>query len=424
MWKFFVYSLIGIIVFFVPITLFGESTILVDHIVKWITAWVKPILPFYVLCLIIIGAALPFINKEWKKSKTSIVFSLFKVLGVFVAIMVVFHIGPQFILKKDIGPFLYDKLAMPLSLLIPIGAILLSFLVGYGLLEFIGVLCRPIMRPIFKTPGKSAVDAVASFVGSYSIGLLITNRVFKNGAYTHKEAVIIATGFSTVSATFMIIVANTLKIIDFWNLYFWFTLVVTFIVTAITVQLPPIRFEKNDTFEDQPYQKEVRRDMPLLKEAWLEAKQAVAQANSLVDNVKENLRDGVLMTISILPSIMSIGLIGLLIVEFTPIVEYVAYIFYPFISIFPVKDVGVLAQASTISIVEMLLPSAIAQSADLATRFVVAVTSVSAIIFFSSVVPVILSTEIKISIGKLVVIWFERVVLTLLITIPFALWIF
>ncbi|WP_251942523.1 YjiH family protein [Staphylococcus sp. Marseille-Q5304] len=424
MWKFFVYSLIGIIVFFIPITLFGESTILVDHIVKWITAWVKPILPFYVLCLIIIGAVLPFVNKEWNKSKTSIVFSLFKVLGVFIAIMVVFHIGPHFILKKDIGPFLYDKLAMPLSLLIPIGAILLSFLVGYGLLEFIGVLCRPIMRPIFKTPGKSAVDAVASFVGSYSIGLLITNRVYKNGGYTHKEAVVIATGFSTVSATFMIIVANTLKIIDFWNLYFWFTLVVTFIVTAITVQLPPIRFEKNDTFENQPYQKEVRRDMPLLKEAWLEAKQAVGQANSLVDNVKENLRDGVLMTISILPSIMSIGLIGLLIVEFTPIVEYVAYIFYPFISIFPVKDVGVLAQASTISIVEMLLPSAIAQSADLATRFVVAVTSVSAIIFFSSVVPVILSTEIKVSIGKLVVIWFERVVLTLLITIPFALWIF
>ncbi|MDN5610038.1 MAG: YjiH family protein, partial [Staphylococcus equorum] len=101
-----------------------------------------------------------------------------------------------------------------------------------------------------------------------------------------------------------------------------------------------------------------------------------------------------------------------------------SYIFYPFISIFPVQDVAILAQASTISIVEMLLPAAIAQTADLATRFIVAVMSVSAIIFFSSVVPVILSTEIKISVGKLVLIWFERVVLILLITIPFALWLF
>ncbi|MGO2109778.1 MAG: YjiH family protein, partial [Staphylococcus equorum] len=221
-----------------------------------------------------------------------------------------------------------------------------------------------------------------------------------------------------------IIVANTLGIIEHWNLYFWFTLAVTFIVTAITVQLPPIRFEKNTTYQNQPYKEEKRRNMPLLKESWLEAKLAVKNADSLIGNVRENLRDGVVMTIAILPSIMSIGFLGLIIAEYTPIIEYVSYIFYPFISIFPVQDVAILAQASTISIVEMLLPAAIAQTADLATRFIVGVMSVSAIIFFSSVVPVILSTEIKISVGKLVLIWFERVVLTLLITIPFALWLF
>ncbi|MEB7811691.1 YjiH family protein [Staphylococcus xylosus] len=424
MWKFFIYSLIGIIFFFVPITISGQSTIMIDHIVQWISKLLNPILPYYVLILILIGATHPFINKKWNKSKTDIVFSLFKVIGVFIAFMVVFDFGPGFVLTESIGPFLYEKLAIPLSVLIPIGAIFLSFLIGFGLLEFIGVICRPIMRPIFKTPGKSAVDAVASFVGSYSIGLLITNKVYKDGGYTHKEAVVVATGFSTVSATFMIIVANTLGIIEYWNLYFWFTLVVTFIVTAITVQIPPIRTEKTSTYQDQPYKEEIRRDMPLLKESWLEAKIAVKNSKTLIENITENLRDGVVMTIAILPSIMSIGFLGLIIAEYTPIIEYISYIFYPIISIFPVSDVAVLAQASTISIVEMLLPAAIAQSADLATRFIVAVMSVSAIIFFSSVVPVILSTEVKISVGKLVIIWFERVVFTLLITIPFALWIF
>lgn len=76
---------------------------------------------------------------------------------------------------------------MPLSILIPVGAIALSLLVGYGLLEFVGVYMEPIMRPIFKTPGKSAVDAVASFVGSYSLGLLITNRVYKQGMYNKRS---------------------------------------------------------------------------------------------------------------------------------------------------------------------------------------------------------------------------------------------
>ena len=102
-------------------------------------------------------------------------------------------------------------------------------------MEFIGVFMEPVMKPVWKTPGRSAIDAVASFVGSYSLALLITDKVYQDGKYTGKESAIIATGFSTVSATFMIVVANTLDIMNHWLLYFWLTLVVN-LVTAITVE--------------------------------------------------------------------------------------------------------------------------------------------------------------------------------------------
>ncbi|UBH12594.1 YjiH family protein [Macrococcus armenti] len=424
MWKFFVYSFIGIFFFFVPVTIGETNTIMIDHLVGWVKQFFAPVLPYCALVLIFIGAIYPFIKGTWNKSFTDLSFSMLKVLGVVVSLMVVFNFGPSFVLSKDLGPFLYEKLAIPLGVLIPIGSIFLSLLVGYGLLEFIGVLCRPFMRPVFNTPGKSAVDAVASFVGSYSIGLMITNKVYKDGHYNHKEAVIIATGFSTVSATFMIIVANTLGIMEHWNLFFWFTLIVTFIVTAITVHIPPIRFESTETYNNQPYKEEVSRGTSLLNEAWLDAKDAVKQCNSLWENVKINIKDGVVMTMAILPSIMSVGLLGLIIAKYTPIIKYISFIFYPVLSLFPGIDVPVLAEASTISIIEMLLPAAIAQDADLVTRFTTGVMSISAIVFFSSVVPVILSTDIKIPIWKLVVIWFERVLLTLIITIPLALLIF
>ncbi len=116
--------------------------------------------------------------------------------------------------------------------------------------ELVGVLLQPVMRPTFKTPGKSAIDAVASFVGSYSIGLLITNRVYKSGQYSAKEAAIIATGFSTVSATFMVIVAKTLGLMDIWNWFFWSTLALTFVVTAITVRLRPLSRLDDTTFPE------------------------------------------------------------------------------------------------------------------------------------------------------------------------------
>lgn len=126
------------------------------------------------------------------------------------------------------------------------------------ILEFIGVLVQPIMRPVWKTPGRSAIDAVASFVGSYSIGMLITNRVYKEGKYTLKEAWIIATGFSTVSATFMVVVASTLDIMHIWNTYFWVTLFVTFLVTAITVRIWPLNIVSEDYYQGQEGTPEVQ----------------------------------------------------------------------------------------------------------------------------------------------------------------------
>ena len=44
--------------------------------------------------------------------------------------------------------------------------------------------------------------------------------------------------------------------------------------------------------------------------------------------------------------------------------------------------------------------------AAIEVKFVVAITSISAIIFFSALIPCILATDIKIPIWKLVVIWF------------------
>ena len=167
------------------------------------------------------------------------------------------------------------------------------------------------MRPIWKTPGRSAIDAVASFVGSYSLGLLITNRVYKEGKYTAKEAAIIATGFSTVSATFMVVVAKTLDLMSMWNLYFWTTLVVTFAVTAITVHLWPLRSIKNEYYEGSTPQPEVKPEGKRLATAWSEAMDTVSKAPTFAQNIVANVKDGLLMAMAILPSILSIGLLGL-----------------------------------------------------------------------------------------------------------------
>ena len=226
-WRMIVYSAIGIVMFFVPVTINGASSIPLDHLVTWVRGLLGPADRWVGLAIIAAGAVYPFASGRWRTSTTRAVFAFLAVLGLVASAMVVFGVGPSWILDESIGPFLMDKLVVPVGLIVPIGGVFLALVIGYGLMEFVGVYLRPAMRPIWRVPGRAAVDAVASFVGSYALGLLLTNRMYTGGRYTAREAAIIAAGFSTVSATFMVIVAKTLGLMDIWLWYFFGTLLVT-----------------------------------------------------------------------------------------------------------------------------------------------------------------------------------------------------
>lgn len=413
-------SLIGIGSFFITFEWQGNSSILIDHLVTFLTSNAPQLVDVYILLILFFGAFYPFVTKKWNTSTVNRVLSIFKVGGLVAGVMLIFGFGPAWLFNPDIGPFLMDKLIKPVGVLIPVGAVFLALLVSYGLLEFIGVLMQPIMKPIFKTPGRSAVDAVASFVGSYSVGLLLTNRVFKEGKYTIKESAIIATGFSTVSATFMVVIAKTLDMMEHWNTFFWVSLVVTFVVTAITARIYPLRSLKDDYYEGSTPQPEVIVKKDRLKTAWKEAMTAVDANPSLLKNLYIHLKDGVLMTMGVIPSILSIGLLGMVLATYTPLFDLLAYLFAPFTYMLQIPEPMLTAKALSLSIAEVFLPALLVTEAVLVTKFIVAVVSISAVLFFSAVIPVILSTDIPLTIRQMVLIWFERVVLTLILVTPIA----
>lgn len=329
-------------------------------------------------------------------------------------------------MNEHTGQYVFNYLVIPVGITVTVGGALLALLVGYGLLEFVGVYAQKVMYPIWRTPGRSAVNALASFVASFAVGLLITNKEYKEGKFSKKQAVIIATGFSTVTVAFMIVIAKTLKLMDVWNLYFFVTLFVTAAVTAITVRIWPIK-QISEEYYDEPFEEE---DISHLKGkekfryAWRKAMEAVETSPSILRNIWINFKDSIVMTMSILPSILSIGLICLLLSEYTPIFDYFAYIFYPFTWALRIPDSFLAAKGLAIGITEMFLPSLIVIKAAIATKFIIAVVSVSTIIFFSASVPSMLSTDIPLKVRDLIVIWFERTILSLLIVTPIAYLIF
>jgi len=279
----------------------------------------------------------------------------------------------------------------------------------------------PVMKPLFKTPGRSAIDAVASFVGSYSIALLITNGVYRQGKYSAREAAIIATGFSTVSATFLLIVAKTLKLMDYWGTFFFVAMLVTFIVTALTARLWPLAAIPDSYFTKEKVADEEYTGN-ILQRAWQAGISTAAKTEPLFKLVCDNLFAGLNMACNVIPSIMSIGLLGLVLAEFTPFFDWFGFIFVPLFKLMGVEQAVLAGKAAAVSLPEMFLPSIlIAKTGTPLLKFVIAVVSISEILFFSASIPCVLGTDIPLSLKEIVIIWWERVVLSIIVTIPLAL---
>lgn len=414
LFKFIVYSGLGIFLFFVNIHIKGTSAILLQHLINFIKDHFAPAVPFYTLLMVTCGGIIPFINGAWRESRFSQFFSICKFLGIIVCIMAVFRIGPEAIMRADMIPFLFNSVVVPISLMIPVIGIAYVLLLNYGLMEFISTFLQPIMRKIWKTPGESAVDAVVSFSGGYALAVIMTNDLYKKGVYTAKESVIIATGFSTVAISFLLVVSSTLQIMEYWTLYFLSCIFVTFFVTAITARIYPItnipdRYYENKTAQEEHYSGSI------FKRALNAGIKCAYEAKPLTQYLKEfYFGDAIKMSASVTASILAIGLFGMVIAEYTPLFDIVGLFFYPFTYLLRLPEPMLAAKAAGIEIAEMFLSSILVVNCSLITRFTIAVTSVSAVLFFSASIPCLISTDIPITMKDIILIWFERTVFSLI----------
>ena len=54
--------------FFIPVTLNGTNSIMLDHIVSALLTAFSSLTPYYALIVIALGAVYPFVAKTWKES--------------------------------------------------------------------------------------------------------------------------------------------------------------------------------------------------------------------------------------------------------------------------------------------------------------------------------------------------------------------
>ena len=218
----------------------------------------------------------------------------------------------------------------------------------------------------------------------------------------------------------MIITANTLGLMDYWLQFFWVSLIVTFAVTAITARLYPLNKMSNEYYQNMEPNIESDLKGDYFRRAYEEGMEVIEKADSIPVNTVKNFKAGLQLGLNIGPNIMSIGVIALLLANYTPVFDLFGYVFYPLTSLLQIPEPMLAAKGAATSLADMYVPAIINAGSPIVNRFITGILCISEILFFSASVPCIMGTEIPLTVKDIVVIWFWRVVFTLILTTPIA----
>lgn len=423
--KFIIPSLIGIMLFMIPIKVEGQFTIPIAFLSNYAIDLLGDILPLVVTCLISISAIGSIFIKIFK-TDNKILNSLFnvtpiwmtgRIIGMVLSIMTYFQIGPESIWSDATGGMVLFSLLPTLVSVFLFAGLFLPLLLNHGLLEFVGALLTKVMRPIFKLPGRSSIDCITSWLGDGTIGILLTSKQFEEGFYTKKEASIIGTSFSAVSITFSLMVISQVGLGHMF-VPFYLTVTLTGIIAAIIVpRIPPLSRKSNTYIDGSSPQK----DMDVIPAGYnaftygLEKAVEKAESNS---SVKVFFADGIKnvidMWLGVLPIVMAMGGIALIIAEYTSFFEILGTPFIPLLNLLGVPEAAAASQTLVVGFADMFIPSVLASTiTNEMTRFIIACISVTQLIYMSEVGGLLLGSKIPVKFTDLALIFLERTLVSL-----------
>ncbi|WP_417617266.1 YjiH family protein [Oceanisphaera sp.] len=425
--KFLLPSLLGIGMFLIPISLGDQVTIglgVMAEGLKTLLGDTLPAITVAILCLsVVLTALVKVVRPGWSREgvwhdmfDVAPVWFMMRGLGALFGLITLYQFGPEFIWSRNTGGVMLQDLAPVLLTFFFSAALLLPFLVDFGFMEFIGALVSKPFRFIFRLPGRSAIDATASWLGSGTVGVLITAQQYEQGFYNRREAAVIATNFSVASIAFSLLI-TTFVGLNHMFIQFYLTVVVAGLTAAIIVpRLPPLSRKPNTYHE--PVGCQIDETPPSDKglfryslELAVTRADRAPGAGQLAKSALINVMD---IFLALLPLVIAIGTVSLILAEYTPLFVWLSYPMIPLLELLQLPEAAAAAPATLVGFADMFLPAVLVKDIDSElTRFVVACLSLTQLVYMSEVGALLLKSKIPLNFLELLVIFVLRTLVTL-----------
>ncbi len=422
--KFLLISIMGLGAFLLPLNVDGGYITVISILTEWAEKLLSGIMDEAILVLLTVSAIGSLVDYIFTKTGrsiegvfhklfgTSIVYLITKLLALVITVLFYCGVGPEFIIGADVSGIMIG-LGKTLIALALAFSFLLPFLTEGGLMEFFGEITRPFVRPMFMVPSNASLDLIASWLGASNAAVLLSAEKYYKGYYSKREAAIVMCNFSLVSVPFCMVIAETTGVSQYFPAMYGILAVLGVILAVILPRIYPLNKLKGEFAAKIPEDSDVGSEKNILKRAFI---RACAVADDF--NAKKVFDSGwgVLSSvcINLLPTVIAWGVLGLIVVQYTPILEWISLPMGWLLNIMGVEEAFKVAPATLAGFVDMFIPALLITSVQsVQTRFIITTLSLIQIIYITEVGAVIIQTNLGVDIKKLFLIFLERTLISL-----------
>ena len=413
--RFLICSIIGIIYFFVPIKA-GKTALTI--LVAACKEFMGETLPLVVLlvagafCLMVILQP----KKTWIQrhiENTRPIAKVLYVLGIVVGYMSFFRLGPDLIINSKTGG---TALALVSDVFITVflAGTVVTLISSFGLLQFVGVIIEPLMRPLYRLPGCAAMDIATSLTTSPAVDIYLSNKMYLDRMYTAREVSAVVTNFSFCSFGFFAVLCEMVGITDYYQHVVLTSIIIAFILPLVTTRIYPLTTIP-DTYLDgsRRTRKQGEREHNRLRKAWDSAVAVAQQAGKAI--VAEGIIDSFFFAVKTVCFTLSVATFSLVISNYTNLFDYIGAPFIPMLKLLNIPNASEIAPSMMVGLIELALPALLisGEEVTVAARFFVVVLSTLQIIFLTESANAILESSIPLNFWKLIVTFLIRTLIAI-----------
>ena len=346
--------------------------------------------------------------------RTGPVWVLLRCLGAVFTVLYTTGAGPEWITSGATGGTVVGSLMVNLLALFALASFGLPLLSDYGFMEFVGALLSRAFRVLFQLPGRSAIDGLASWLGAAPLGVMLTVQQYDKGVYTTREAATVATTFSIVSIPFCYVIASLVGLADVFFAFYGCVFAIGFVCALILPRIPPLTWLPTDykPGTSNHVDDTVHEGESLVQAGTRLGLARARTAPNFPDFIKSGFENLVFMWFSLVPATVAIAMMALVTVEYTPVFQWLSMPFVPILEWAGVAEARAAAPSLVVGFADMYLPALIGKSIESQeTRFLVAILSVSQLIYMSEVGAILLRANLGLNIGHLAMIFVIRTII-------------